>query len=259
MTENKTITTLYDHYKNTPKKLKIVCDWDEVIQATEPYALLKATDELSPNLLKHVNFSEFFEGFWGGKLENEIVVGYSPYGSQLKIAGDYKELKEKTIEVKNVPDFYQQAPFLTIAEDLLKLIKENKVEELIFLSAYDKRKFPDKWLMDERKIEIYSNTFGELLLSLNVKGSLQLIPFESETQGQSKVDWIKQNASDFDLIIDGNPIICGNIECAGELWKSKKTVIAPYYPAIENQHHKDVLLVKNEVSDLKKEDFVKHE
>lgn len=36
---NKQITTLYEHYKNTPKRLKIVCDWDEVIQACEPYAL----------------------------------------------------------------------------------------------------------------------------------------------------------------------------------------------------------------------------
>ena len=35
----------------------------------------------------------------------------------------------------------------------------------------------------------------------------------------------------------------------------KLTILTPYYPAIENQHHSEVLLVKNEVSDLKKEDF----
>jgi hypothetical protein len=34
-------------------------------------------------------------------------------------------------------------------------------------------------------------------------------------------------------------------------------ILAPYYPAIENQHDVDVLLVKNEVSSLKKEDFGK--
>ena len=38
---NRKITTLYEHFKNTPKKLKIICDWDEVIQACEPYALWK--------------------------------------------------------------------------------------------------------------------------------------------------------------------------------------------------------------------------
>jgi len=35
---NKPIINLYDHLKNTPKKLKIICDWDEVIQVHEPYA-----------------------------------------------------------------------------------------------------------------------------------------------------------------------------------------------------------------------------
>jgi len=35
-------------------------------------------------------------------------------------------------------------------------------------------------------------------------------------------------------------------------------VIAPYYPAIAKQHTEEVLLVKNEVSDLKIEDFSKH-
>jgi hypothetical protein len=35
------------------------------------------------------------------------------------------------------------------------------------------------------------------------------------------------------------------------------TVIVPYYPAIENQHHKNVLLVKQAVSNLKLKDFSK--
>jgi len=34
-------------------------------------------------------------------------------------------------------------------------------------------------------------------------------------------------------------------------------IIASHYPAIENQHDERVLLIKNEVSDLKKEDFSK--
>jgi hypothetical protein len=84
---------------------------------------------------------------------------------------------------------------------------------------------------------------------------LELIPFDSERQGVSKIDWIAKNASDFDIVIDDNPIICGNIECTGELWKNKLTVIAPYYSVIESQHHKDVLLLKTSVSDLTKKDF----
>jgi len=33
------------------------------------------------------------------------------------------------------------------------------------------------------------------------------------------------------------------------------SVIAPYYPATANQHDERVLLVKNEVSELKRRDF----
>jgi hypothetical protein len=134
-------------------------------------------------------------------------VEYSPFNSKLKIT---KEKLEQVEANKNSPDFYQQAPFLTIAEDLLKLIKEDKVEKLIFLSAYDKRKIPS---FDGRKIEIFKDTyekFDDIMKYLvepigkdtksgsylvfdeeklkNQKIMLRLIPFDSETQGQSKVD-----------------------------------------------------------------------
>jgi len=101
-------------------------------------------------------------------------------------------------EIKNSPDFYQQAPFLTIAEDLLKLIKEDKIEQIIFLSAYDKRKFPNG---DERKIDIFKETFGKLDKTnkeefivkegkpfFRRQIALQLIGFDSEKKGAYKVD-----------------------------------------------------------------------
>ncbi|CAG8542182.1 36828_t:CDS:10 [Gigaspora margarita] len=121
-------------------------------------------------------------------------IEYSPYGSKIKKEKYSEEVWEEQQAIKNSPNFYQQAPFLTIAEDLLKLIKEDKIEQIIFLSAYDKRKFPNG---DERKLDIFHQTFGKI------------------------------------------------------------KVIAPYYPAIENQHDKEVVLVKNEVSELKMEDFTK--
>jgi hypothetical protein len=55
-------------------------------------------------------------------------------------------------------------------------------------------------------------------------------------------------------------------ECGGcsrchewsDVWeKWQMTVLSPYYRAIENQHHSEVILVKQEVSNLKKEDFSK--
>src|ERR1044072_1952168 len=92
-------------------------------------------------------------------------IEYSPYGSKNKInehlldRPSYKERMKRQEDYKNSPNFYQEAPFLTIAEDLLKLIKEDKVEKLIFLSAYDKRKFPNS---DERKREVFRETFLKL-------------------------------------------------------------------------------------------------
>ena len=104
------ITALYNHFKNTPKKLKIVCDWDEVIQACEPYASWKAID--NP---QKADFSYYFKYFWNilgnNNNQEEVGVEYSPYGSRLK----KNSLFDREIEIKNSPDFYQQAPFLTIA------------------------------------------------------------------------------------------------------------------------------------------------
>lgn len=267
------IVSLYEHFKNTPKKLKIVCDWDEVIQACEPWAYFNA------NIPKEIReqdklkaFSQYFQAFW----ENEnSPIEYSNFGSHTKqcLAIPYLGFSEKQIQIKNSPNFYQEAPFLTIAEDLLKLIKEDKVENLIFLSAYDKRKFPEG---DERKFKIFAETFEKLILEKSLDGvGLKLIPFENETQGQNKADWIKESAADFDIVIDDNPLICKEVIRKQEFCSCvakqiaplisrplipicphrRMKVIAPHYPAVK--HDKRVLLVKNEVSGLKKEDFIK--
>ncbi|CAG8831678.1 3437_t:CDS:1, partial [Racocetra persica] len=71
--------------------------------------------------------------------------------------------------------------------------------------------------------------------------------------------------------IDDNPNVCRSLICRdclevksdGEIALApvecgkcpEMTVIAPYYPAVASQHDERVLLVKNEVSELKKEDF----
>jgi hypothetical protein len=297
---NKQIINLYDHFKNAPKKLKIICDWDEVIQVHESYCLWKAID--APNSPNN-DFTWFFKEFWN----KEGSIEYSPYGSKIKQNNLFAKGQE---EIKTSSDLYRNQPFLTVAEDLLKLIKEDKVEKLIFLSAYDKRKFPDgrrkcpdcfastgddtkkeDWEPcekcpitsgDPRKLEIFLYTFNKFTKTTNeVNGKilphnlqvaickLKLIGFDSETQGQTKADWIKENASDFDLVIDDNPNICKEViksnlceECkycdvpCSECPEKQITVIAPYYPAVAEQHHPSVLLIKTSVSDLKKEDFL---
>jgi hypothetical protein len=93
------------------------------------------------------------------------MVDYSPYGSKLKISGEYKKLEEGQIKIKNSPNFYQEAPFLTIAEDLLKLIREDKVEKIFFLTFSKVLEVEGKYLeivkRDNRIENIFKETFGK--------------------------------------------------------------------------------------------------
>ena len=52
-----------------------------------------------------------------------------------------------------------------------------------------------------------------------------------------------------DVVIDDNPNILAEIVKKN----NKITAIAPFYPSIK--HHEKILLVKNSISNLKKEDF----
>lgn len=267
--DKKIINCLYSYFKNAPKKLKIVCDWDEVIQPLEPKVYYELSEQEGayydapwwmPN---GIQFEAFFSNFW---LNPPIY--YSRYGSH----SIYKEtsmiksclakpseqgvtfglgprsIKEKIDKIKSEPDFYQKSPFLTIAKELLMLIKADKVEQLIFLTAYDKRKFPEG---DFRKLKIFQETFGKFSNCF-----LQLIGFESEGQGINKADWIKKNALDFDIVIDDNPLICKSIieSCSSETRKIK-SVCAPCYHSIMEKHHSKVMLIKTSISNLEKKDF----
>ncbi|MDR1670650.1 MAG: hypothetical protein LBR43_02940 [Spiroplasmataceae bacterium] len=197
---NQKINCLYKHFKDTPHKLKIICDWDEVIQTHEPYCLWIANLE-NDKELKYKQFSDFFKDFWEGINKDKWQINYSSYGSSLKSNND--KILEEQVKIKNSPDLYQNQPFLTIAKELLMLIKVDKIEQLIFLSAYDKRKFPQ---LDPRKLEIFNQTFGKYPFC-----SLRLIGFDSDSQGANKADWVKTNAPDFDVVIDDNPYICRSL------------------------------------------------
>ncbi|PWU06692.1 MAG: hypothetical protein C5B43_01430 [Verrucomicrobia bacterium] len=91
------------------------------------------------------------------------MVDYSPYGSRLLI--NFPEQAER----KNHPQFYQSAPFLSLAKELLVLVKENKAD-LTFLSAFDQEIFSDG---DPRKKKIFAETFGNF-----PNCSLKLIGFK---------------------------------------------------------------------------------
>jgi alkylated DNA nucleotide flippase Atl1 len=354
--ERKVIESLYNHFKDTEKKLKIVCDWDEVIQSLEPFALYQSLEEKknhsaklkgllnaakvynlcsqvpkgrvstyklisSPvygsvrfarqvgNFLKNcscsfstemtepddyqcprgcyrvirnslhvgefiddagksrmemkigklkkeeVEFDEkgylvrkelifrrfsgggrkdwkfFFEVFW-----EKNLVDYSPYGSRLLV--DFPEQAER----KNHPQFYQSAPFLSLARELLMLVKENKAD-VVFLSAFDKGVFSDG---DPRKKKIFAETFGNF-----PNCSLKLIGFKWGENQKTKGEWVKENMPDCDILLDDNP----NILADALTQNPNLIAVAPYYPIVK--HNDKVILIKNNLSNLSIEDFKK--
>ncbi|KLL02523.1 MAG: hypothetical protein MRERC_1c131 [Mycoplasmataceae bacterium RC_NB112A] len=81
--------------------------------------------------------------------------------------------------------------------------------------------------------------------------SLELIGFDNQKQGKSKADWIKENAIDFDIVIDDNPNILKRVLENNNQIKA----VAPYYRGIKQDER--VLLVKTSISDLQKKDFQK--
>ncbi|CAI2172562.1 17523_t:CDS:10 [Funneliformis geosporum] len=142
---------------------------------------------------------------------------------------------------ENPSDIYHRMPFLTIAEGLLRLLKEDKIEKLIFLST-----------SDDRKIEVFEETFRKLAKPTG--NFMAYVP-------------------DFDIFIDDDPKNCRDVlnefisfglcrACRKDKKKNcvkcpseTTAVLAPYYPILERKHDKRVLFIKNEVSNLKKEDF----
>src|ERR1043165_4581284 len=120
--------------------------------------------------------------FWSVK---DCPISYSPFGAKL-IKHERKggktitpisvdpELLEKQTELKNSPKYYHQAEFLSIGLDLIKLLDEGRVDRIVFLTAYDKKRFPDG---DPRKIEMFRATFGDYSCC-----SLQLIGFDGKSK-----------------------------------------------------------------------------
>ncbi|CAG8549473.1 4750_t:CDS:2, partial [Racocetra fulgida] len=215
---------------------------NEVIQPLEPkiYHDLSQQVRYEEKWWKpgNVSFTEFFSNFW-----SDAPIYFSDYGSHsiyshgvtVKVANDNKNetkfrkevIRPKIDEIKNDPDFYERTPFLTLAEDLLKLVKENKAE-IIFLSAYDQKVFTDG---DPRKKKIFAETFGRL-----PSCSLHLVGFEFSKgkNNPTKSQWVSENHPDCHIMIDDNPNI---LKLAAE--KLPHLILcAPYYHSTIKHHSK---------------------
>jgi len=130
---NKNIDSLYQLIKQESQKkgrpLKIIADWDECLFAFRPTAIHRVGDIKKP-------FKEFFEEFW----EKASLVGakksfiYEATGEEkiaydkfVKLNNERRKDHNKNAEKYKKMNFVDDTPFLSIAEDIFKCLKEEGV------------------------------------------------------------------------------------------------------------------------------------
>jgi len=174
-----------EEYQKKDRKLKVFCDWDEVIQPLEPKVYYEYHKEQEL-------FKNYFRNFWKQIAKTKRIITFSSYGSHA-VSRD-----ENLTKIKNDVDFYNKAPFLTIAKELLLALEDNLIE-LTFLSAYNQDDFPNG---DERKAKKAKKIFGQF-----PQVKVDLTPFSSHEPIFLKWQILKNRYPDFDIFIDDNPNI----------------------------------------------------
>src|SRR6266540_4823796 len=114
----------------------------------------------------------------------------------------------KLYQSKSKGDIYDKSPWLSIAEDLLKVLKEDLVDYFIITGNYKKGRH-DEFSIDEplggdlRKIRKFRKSFAKFP-NTNLKVNAPLYVDQEKVQ-LSRPEWIKNNYPDFDIFIDDNP------------------------------------------------------
>ncbi|KLL04767.1 MAG: hypothetical protein MRERV_12c030 [Mycoplasmataceae bacterium RV_VA103A] len=213
-------------------KLKIICDWDDVIQANLPFLAWKLKGEEN-------TFENFYKNFWQNEYKNHEEF-------RRKYNVDKEEVKTKYEKLKKDPDFYKKSPFLSPTKELLNSIEDELISELIFLTASDKNIFPNG---DQRKLEVFKDTFGHFS-----RAQLIFVPYISGFT-PVKGEWIKDNHPDFDIFIDDRPDIVSEVS---KLFLPNKIYALPDYGYNKIEGENICHLVTN-ISFLKKEGFIQKE
>ena len=131
------------------------------------------------------------------------------------------------------PTYYEEAPFLGIAESLLKLLEEDFISSIIFVTSSTD--------VHKRKLNKFTKSFGKF-----PNATFQLLH-----PGFPKRDEINKNNSDFDVYIDDSPADVSKVK---ETFPDRIYVM-PNYRHLRNLQQKDVWLSQNDPVSLKNEDF----
>lgn len=221
-----------------------------------------------------ISFEKFFENFWENQLVNPTSVGGE--NSHLKYLGSEEEREairvfeqERQARKKNpklyVGSFYTSparfnAPFTSIAKELLQCLKEDLISELIVISSFRKataqeqpevKEFLEKEIAGKK--DKMSETFGKfpqtrILATEVVRVGKEYQPFRWEI--------IKNECPDFDIFIDDSKGgVIKTIKAFSE--KPEKCFVFPDYRSNREVVGNNVYHVKTTISDLKDEDFTK--
>jgi len=233
-------------YQKKGRPLKIISDWDECLQAFNAFVLYNSVKEN-----ENRNFTDYFRDFSENK---EVEMDFSDTVAFAKYKGEFRDerlknlqkqpngiekIKQEFKEFKEKDNFYEKLPFLSISKDLLLALKEELIKELVIVSASN----------GIRKDTKFKKTFG---LFPNAKLFLEKTMSVSPNK-KPRQEWIKDEHPDFDIFIDDSLPIISN---ASKNMPSKLYVF-PDYKCNRSIQKPNIYRVKQEVSDLKDEDFVK--
>ena len=280
MNNQNKIDNLYTFIKEKVKlkgrKLKIVCDWDECLQAAKPFLLWEAGK-------KNKTFAEYFKRFWkkakmavpkpgdSEDYKHEIIMELYPVNwwnysyidpddyliekdnfEQLNNGELRRKMKKKNEHYSNQPTFYDRTAFLSISQELLWSLKEDLIEKLTIITAYLKGVNPPGGNPKKRKK--YEETFGCFPNTHFISIETTNPSKPGENYSPYRWEWVKRNLSDFDIFIDDQSV---TVEETNKLLPDDRLYIVPAYKCTDYLQAPNIYHVETSATDLKDEDFVK--
>ena len=191
-------TGLYFLIKKTSqrkgRKLKIICGINDVIRPMKSSCLYGISD-------KTISLKNYHKLFWEkrdyespngvqgddakSKTIEKNLKSFEQYQKDRaglrKTITDPNEYKRKTAELEKKYmgdwDYLSNRPFTTIAEDLLKCLKEDLIEEIVFgLASWTKREKDLSSVLNKLKIDEFNNSFKNFSQSFFINGNNQEAP-----------------------------------------------------------------------------------
>jgi hypothetical protein len=207
------------------RPLKVVSDWDECIQPVNPYVWYKLVELKGWNENQPLpSFEEWFNNFWKEARmefkEEGIRTKCTPIKEVEEFRGDKEKFEEEVrkpfFKILNDENYYEEAPFLTIAKNLSKACNEGLISELVFIST-------TAGVGNGRKRTVCKKYFTDAYICLRPQG-------HHTNTGELRWKWAKNNHPDFDVFIDDHPNIIKDFKAN---FSDDKILVMPDYPIVE--------------------------